>query len=190
LISPQSAAVSRQKAILRAEALAKRGQGDRLLEEALRDRLLGEILARPAAVVAGVWPLPGEIDLRPLLHVLHERGFGVALPETTPRGNPLIFRHWRPDSVMLLEKFGTLRPDEPVVAPELFLVPLLAFDRTGRRPGYGGGYYDRTLPLYPGRPALGFAYAAQQVANLPSEPHDHPLDAIVTEAGVIIPSGN
>jgi 5-formyltetrahydrofolate cyclo-ligase len=153
----------------------------------LLDRLLGEILGRPAAVIAGVWPLPGEIDLRPLLHTLHERGFGVALPETTPRGNPLIFRHWRPDSVMLPEKFGTLRPDGPVIAPDLFLVPLLAFDASGRRLGYGGGYYDRTLPLYPGRPALGFAYAAQQVANLPSEPHDHPLDAIVTEAGVIIP---
>jgi 5-formyltetrahydrofolate cyclo-ligase len=156
-------------------------------EAGLLDRLLGEILVRPAAVVAGVWPLPGEIDLRPLLHVLHGRGVGIALPETTPRGNPLIFRHWQPECVMLAEKFGTFRPDGPVVEPDLFLVPLLAFDSTGRRLGYGGGYYDRTLPLYPGRPALGFAFAAQQVANLPTEPHDHPLDAIVTEAGVIIP---
>ncbi len=139
-------------------------------------------------MIAGVWPLPGEIDLRPLLHTLHARGFGIGLPETTPRGKPLIFRRWQPDSVMLPEKFGTFKPDGPVIEPDLFLVPLLAFDRSGRRLGYGGGYYDRTLPLYPGRPALGFAYAAQEVANLPSEPHDHPLDAIVTEAGVIIPT--
>jgi 5-formyltetrahydrofolate cyclo-ligase len=182
--------VSSQKAALRSWARQVRDQQDRSQEQTLLARLLSEILARPATVIAGVWPLPGEIDLRPLLHTLHERGLAIALPETTPRGNPLVFRHWQPDSVMLAEKFGTFKPDGPIIAPDLFLVPLLAFDRNGRRLGYGGGYYDRTLPLYPGRPALGFAYAAQEVANLPSEPHDHPLDAIVTETGVIIPSDN
>jgi 5-formyltetrahydrofolate cyclo-ligase len=179
--------VNVQKAALRDWGRQVRDACDRSQEQALLARILDAVLARPATIIAGVWPLPGEIDLRPLLHTLHARGLGVALPETTPRGNPLIFRHWQPDSVMVAEKFGTFRPDGPAVAPDLFLVPLLAFDRRGRRLGYGGGYYDRTLPLYPGRPALGFAYAAQQVANLPAEPHDHPLDAIVTEAGVIIP---
>ncbi len=144
-------------------------------------------MAARVTIVAGVWPLGDEIDLRPLLHALHERGIGIALPETTPRGNPLIFRHWQPDSVMLPERFGTFRPDGPAVRPDLFLVPLLAFDRAGRRLGYGGGYYDRTLPLYPGRPAWGYAYAAQEVANLPAEPHDHALDAIITEAEIIRP---
>ncbi len=153
----------------------------------LRGRLLDRIMLSGASLVAGAWPLAGEIDLRPLLHDVHERGIGVALPETTPRGNPLIFRRWQPDSVMLAGRFGTFRPDGPEVQPDLFLVPLLAFDRSGRRLGYGGGYYDRTLPLYPGRPAWGYAYAAQEVANLPAEPHDHVLDAICTEADFIKP---
>ena len=113
----------------------------------------------------------------------------MALPETTPRGNPLIFRLWEPGCVMVPERFGTARPDGATISPDLFLVPLLAFDRAGGRLGYGGGYYDRTLPLYPCRPAWGFAYAAQEVDKLPLEPHDHQLDAIVTEAGVIIPNG-
>ena len=141
----------------------------------------------PGSTVAGVWPLPGEIDLRPLLEALHLRGLRVALPETTPRGNPLIFRQWEPRCAMVAERFGTFRPDGPELRPDLFLVPLLAFDRLGGRLGYGGGYYDRTLPLYPGRPAWGFAYAAQEVDKLPLEPHDHRLDAVVTENGVIIP---
>ncbi len=179
--------VSLQKAELREWARVARDGCDPAQADVLRGRLCALILEAQPAVVAGVWPLGGEIDLRPLLHALHARGIGVALPETTPRGNPLIFRHWQPDSVMVPEKFGTFRPDGGVVHPDLFLVPLLAFDRSGRRLGYGGGYYDRTLPLYPGRPAWGFAYACQEIAKLPSEPHDHPLDAIITEAGIIKP---
>ena len=126
--------------------------------------------------------MPGEIDLRPLLELLHTRGLFVALPETTPRGQPLIFRRWKPDSTMVAEKFGTFRPDGPELTPDLFLVPLLAFDRAGGRSAMAAGYYDRTLPLHPGKPAWGFAYAAQEVDKLPMEPHDHRLDAIVTEA--------
>ncbi len=188
VVSCQLSVISLQKAELREWARAARNAADPAWAGALRLRLLDLIEASSPTIVAGVWPLAGEIDLRPLLHALHERGIGVALPETTPRGNPLIFRHWQPDSAMLPEKFGTFRPDGAVVHPDLFLVPLLAFDRSGRRLGYGGGYYDRTLPLYPGRPAWGFAYASQEVAKLPLEPHDHPLDAIITEAGIIHPS--
>jgi 5-formyltetrahydrofolate cyclo-ligase len=187
LIALQSSVVSRQKAELRDRARRVRAECDASLASLVLARLLAQILAERATVVAGVWPLGDEIDLRPLLYDLHERGIGAALPETTPRGNPMIFRHWQPDTIMLPERFGTFRPDGPEVQPDLFLVPLLAFDRLGRRLGYGGGYYDRTLPLYPGRPAWGYAYAAQEVAHLPAEPHDHKLDAIITEAEIIKP---
>ncbi len=177
------------KTALRARAVEIRAGVGEDAAVALRERLLGMIDLPPGAVIAGIWPLPGEIDLRPLLELLHTRGLFVALPETTPRGQPLIFRRWKPDSTMVAEKFGTFRPDGPELTPDLFLVPLLAFDRAGGRLGYGGGYYDRTLPLHPGKPAWGFAYAAQEVDKLPMEPHDHRLDAIVTEAGVIFPDG-
>ena len=64
-------------------------------------------------------------------------------------------------------------------------MPLLAFDRAGRRLGYGGGYYDRTLATLPGAMALGCGYAAQEMPEVPAGPEDWRLDAVATEAGVI-----
>ena len=126
-----------------------------------------------------------EIDIRPLLTTLVRLGHGVVLPETPPRGQPLLFRRWQPGSVMVPERFGTLRPDGDVATPDVLLVPLLAFDLAGHRLGYGGGYYDRTLATLPGAQAIGCAYAAQQVETVSAEPHDIRLNAIATERGVI-----
>ena len=75
------------------------------------------------------------------------------------------------------------------IAPDLIIVPLLAFDASGGRLGQGGGYYDRTLEALraldrvPPIAAVGLAYAAQQMDNLPMDPHDQPLDGVLTEAG-------
>jgi 5-formyltetrahydrofolate cyclo-ligase len=72
--------------------------------------------------------------------------------------------------------------------PEVLIVPLLAWDRQGYRLGYGGGFYDRTLERLRARGphlAVGFAFAAQEVPEVPREPTDQRLDAVVTEAGVI-----
>ncbi len=150
---------------------------------------LNELTLANGAVIAGVWPLPGELDLRPLMQALHVRGHRILLPETTPRGQALIFRHWTPGCAMVTERFGTQRPDGPVGVPDLLFVPLLAFDRHGHRLGYGGGYYDRTLASLPGRLALGFGFSALEVDSVPTGPHDQPLDAIVTEKGVIRVTG-
>lgn len=143
-------------------------------------------LIDPDAVVAGFWPLVGEIDIRPLLLALLGRGHCVALPETPPRGRPLGFRRWRPGTAMIQERFGTLRPAGAVVVPDLLLVPLLAFDAGCNRLGYGGGYYDRTIAALPGVRTIGCAYAVQQVDAVPVLPHDAPLDAVATESGVIL----
>jgi 5-formyltetrahydrofolate cyclo-ligase len=86
---------------------------------------------------------------------------------------------------MITERFGTARPDGPVGIPDVLFVPLLAFDRRGHRLGYGGGYYDRTLAALPGRTALGFGFSALEVDSVPTGPHDHPLNAIVTEKEII-----
>jgi len=139
------------------------------------------------AIVSGFWPLEGEIDVRPLLTALHERGHPVVLPITPRRGNPLTFGLWRPGDALVPERFGTVRPIGPVLAPDFLLVPLLAFDRAGRRLGYGGGFYDRTLASLPGRFALGCAFAAQEVAKVPVGPFDHRLNAVATERGIVIP---
>lgn len=148
---------------------------------------LSNVPWRPEFAIAGYWPLPGEADARPLLVALHERGCAVALPVVEAKGAPLLFRRWRPGMVLEAGPHGTTHPpsDEPSLDPDLLLVPLLAFDRGGRRLGYGGGFYDRTLCALRARRqvvAVGIAYAEQELPALPDEPHDQRLDWIVTES--------
>jgi 5-formyltetrahydrofolate cyclo-ligase len=151
----------------------------------LSAHLAAYLAARPPRIVAGYWPIGSEIDPRPALLALAARGAILALPETTAPGEALRLRLWTPGETLQLGRFGTSHPSGAIVAPDLVLVPLLAFDRSGQRLGYGGGYYDRTLAIEPRPYAIGCAYAAQERAGLPVEPHDIRLDAIATEAGMI-----
>jgi 5-formyltetrahydrofolate cyclo-ligase len=170
----------------RADALARRaGHDPAEAGAALARHLLAVWTPPPAAVISGFWPMGDEIDTRPLLHSLHAQGHDIALPVTPKRGNPLSFRLWRPGDVLIPEKFGTMRPTGPDRIPDVLLVPLLAFDRHGRRLGYGGGFYDRTLAGLPGRLAIGCAYAVQELDEVPAGPYDARLAMVATEAGVI-----
>jgi 5-formyltetrahydrofolate cyclo-ligase len=172
--------------VLRASMLAAREAWDPSCGAALGQHVLRDMPPPAGAVVSGFWPIGKEIDIRPLLVALHTHGHRIVLPETPKRGNPLIFRLWQPGAAMVLEPFGTSRPDGPVLAPDFLLVPLLAFDRSGHRIGYGAGYYDRTLAGLPGRYRLGVAYAAQELDAVPAGPYDARLDAVATERGVIL----
>jgi 5-formyltetrahydrofolate cyclo-ligase len=174
------------KRALRQRMLAARDAWDPALGARVAEHVLREAPLPVSAVVSGFWPIGQEIDIRPLLHGLHIGGHRIALPETPKRGNPLIFRLWRPGCSMVKERFGTLRPDGPVLVPDFLLVPLLAFDRRGYRIGYGAGYYDRTLAGLPGRFRMGVAYAAQELDEVPAGPYDERLDAVATEHGVIL----
>jgi 5-formyltetrahydrofolate cyclo-ligase len=175
--------VGRQKAELRRRMLAIRAALDPAAGGLLAEHVLRELPIDAGAAVAGVWPFRDEIDLRPLWHALHARGHAVLLPETTPPGHPLLFRQWHPDCVMIREKFGTFRPHGEPARPDVIFVPFLAFDRTGHRLGYGGGYYDRTLATHPTVPAVGIGYAALEVPQVPAGPYDRRLEMIFTERG-------
>jgi len=170
---------------LRRRMLAAREVWDPASGHAVGEYVLREVPPPTGAVVSGFWPMGREINIRPLLAALHERGHPIVLPETPKRGKPLIFRLWYPGAVMVSERFGTSRPDGEVRAPDFLLVPLLAFDRRGYRLGYGAGYYDRTLAALPGRFRLGVAYAASELDEMPAGPYDQRLDAVATEHGVI-----
>ena len=174
-----------EKQALRAAMLARRaGEDAGAAGGSLVEPLLVHV---PSGVaVAGFWPLPGEIDLRPTLLALHARGNIVLLPEIAAPGEALLFRRWHPGASMLPGRFGTSHPDGGEETPVLLLVPLLAFDRAGGRLGYGGGYYDRTLAALPGRHAVGVAFACQEVPAVPTGPHDMRLDAVATERGLIV----
>ncbi|MDD2704121.1 MAG: 5-formyltetrahydrofolate cyclo-ligase [Acidocella sp.] len=175
-----------KKAALRAEMTGLRASWDPSVGAMLAAHVLAACIVPPGAVVAGFWPMPGEIDIRPLLEALHERGHRICLPETPKMGLPLIFRAWTPGTDMVTGRFGTCHPLGEIIHPDLLLVPLLAFDAQGNRLGYGGGYYDRTLAQRPDAFRLGCAFAAQEVSNVPVEATDLPLHAVVTEAGLRI----
>jgi 5-formyltetrahydrofolate cyclo-ligase len=140
------------------------------------------------AEVAGYIPQGSEIDARPLMRRLAEAGAKLMLPVVIAPGAPLEFRRWQADAPLAPDALGVPSPYGAPADPALIIVPLLAFDRAGGRLGQGGGYYDRALaalrrvsPVF----ALGLAYAGQEISEVPSEPHDQRLDAILTETEFI-----
>ncbi len=158
--------------------------------ERLRQSFLSALSLPPAQVVAGYWPMPEEIDVRPLMTYLHLSGHVLVLPVVVGRGQPLIFRRWRPSMALDAGVYGIPVPgaEEPEATPGVLLVPLLAFDGEGRRLGYGAGYYDRTLAALRRAGdilAIGAAYAVQRMDSLPEEASDQRLDWVVTEEGAI-----
>jgi 5-formyltetrahydrofolate cyclo-ligase len=171
---------------MRARMLAAReGWDGKAAGEAVTRCILRDCPPPPGAVVSGFWPLEGELDIRPLMVELHERRHTIVLPVTPRRGSPLTFRVWRPGDAMVKERFGTMRPAGDERVPDFLLVPLLAFDRRGGRLGYGAGYYDRTLSLLFPRFALGCAFTAQEVPEVPMGPDDVRLDAVATERELV-----
>jgi 5-formyltetrahydrofolate cyclo-ligase len=184
----------RRKAALRAEQRRRRGALAAWLRaaaaEAVAEKVLGALQLPPAAIVSGYWPLADELDPRPCMDRLAALGHPLALPRVQGQGRPLAFHAWEPGDPLLAGPFRVMEPgpDAPVVRPRIVLVPLLAFDRHGRRLGYGAGYYDMALSelrtLDPAPLAIGVAFAAQEVDEVPTGPRDQPLDAVVTEQGV------
>ncbi|MGV6871451.1 5-formyltetrahydrofolate cyclo-ligase [Pseudochelatococcus sp. B33] len=158
-------------------------------ERALADATLAGVSG--GGIVAGYWPIRSELDPRPLMRTLAARGVDLALPVITADG--LMFRRWLEADELIDAGFGTLgpSPDKPDLSPDILLVPLAAADPAGNRLGYGRGYYDAAIARLAGpgrhRPfTVGLGYDVQLVDSIPAEPHDQPLDAIVTPMQSIV----
>ena len=169
---------------MRAQALAARQAGDAgALDERLR-AVLGHWNGR---VLAGYWPMGSEADPRGAM-AAHDGP--VVLPVVIRAATPLVFRRF--DGVLEPGTFGTSHPPESAAAlrPDVLIVPLAAFDRSGHRIGYGGGFYDRTLAQLRAQgtvTAIGLAWAGQEVDSIPAQEYDQPLDVIVTDRETIHP---
>ena len=170
----------------RQRAFAARKVAKSTVAEEVPRRILAALLDDHAGrPLAGYMPIRTEIDPIP---VMASWTGPVGVPVIRGAERPLDFARWRPETEMVDGPFGARIPREPVpVTPEVLIVPLLAFSEEGYRLGYGGGFYDRTLerlradgPVF----AVGFAFEVQRLDDLPTDPTDQRLDALVTEAGV------
>ena len=184
-------AMSDTKQRLRRDALARR---DAVPETARIEAALAladhadALDTEPGAVVAAYWPIRSEIDPRPLLFALNERGCRMALP--TMVDDAIRFRELTRTSDLVPAGLGTHAPGEgaPELVPDLILLPLAAFDAAGNRIGYGRGHYDRAvagLRASGHAPRLvGLALSVQEIDAVPAEPHDAPLDAVLLPGGL------
>lgn len=181
------------KAELRNAALARRDA----MPAADRQAGAEHIAARPfpvavaaGQIVSGFMPMKTEINPLPLMRRLAGLGAQLALPAIQKRGLPLLMRAWKFGDPFKEGQWGIREPvpEAPVVQPDILIVPLAAFDRSGHRIGYGAGYYDRTIAsLRAVKPvlAIGFAFAAQEIERVPATEHDERLDLVLTEREVI-----
>lgn len=137
-----------------------------------------------ADCVAGYVPIGSEADPGALLRHAAAIGRTIALPALARRGAPLRFLQWQPGAPLVDGPFGTRQPDPATAAevtPTLILAPLLAFDRRLHRLGQGAGCYDRAFARFPDARRVGIAWSGQEVAAVPDDPWDMPLDAVLTE---------
>jgi 5-formyltetrahydrofolate cyclo-ligase len=117
-------------------------------------------------------------------------GVSQCLPEVVAKDSPLQFRSWSPHDPLDAGDHRTFHPptSEPLMCPNVVLVPMIAFDRRGYRLGWGGGYYDRTLELLRKSgpvTAVGVAYGVQEIDEVPVNDYDQPVDWIITEQQAI-----
>lgn len=177
----------RQAVLSRRDALDPRFRYEASLAAAKKAETA--IVALKGMMLAGYWPIRSEIDPRPLLSYMREKGVRLCLPVVLDR-ETIAFREFLPDSELVQTGFGTMGPDKnaPLVNPAIMLMPLAGFDNRGHRLGYGAGHYDRALARFKSEglePLLiGMAFDAQQVPHVPNEPHDIALHQILTETGL------
>jgi 5-formyltetrahydrofolate cyclo-ligase len=190
---------SEEKRSLRKQLIEQRLKlPDRLHRAEMLQRVMRVwLVGRSDTVIGAYWPIKGEFDPLPALHRWKEDGElldelqlrRIGLPVVDKERQTLKFHAWFPGCPMEEDAFAIPKPkDTEVVVPTLLFVPCVGYGAGGVRLGYGGGFYDRTLAQLQPRPyTVGLGFAAGFVPNLEPEPHDVPLNTILTELGVAWP---
>ena len=133
-----------------------------------------------------------EVNTRPLIMALFEKGNPVVVPIIVKEDCSLRLSYLRDFSALVPSTFGVPEPigsEIPADAHSIgtIILPMLGFDRTGGRIGYGAGYYDRFLSKNPGLWKIGIAFGCQEVESLPVDENDIRMDMIITEDGIVYP---
>ena len=187
--------VRERKRAIRAKALAARRAltPDEVAQksEAILRRLrsLGEF-ASARAILTYVSSKDNEVDTLPLIRSALETNRTVLVPLAVPSTREMVWSELKSLDELEPSTFGILEPKEDCRRPvqpdetDAAIVPGIAFDTAGHRIGYGGGYYDRFLDTFRGK-RIALAYEVQVYESIPSEPHDLPVDIIITEERAI-----
>ncbi len=174
----------------RAELIARREAMTADERHQCNERITGSlengVVVSAGTVVGFCWPFKGEFDARYAVRYWRDGGAVAALPEVTGKGQPLQFRKWWPGAPMRRGVYDIPFPaDTDIVVPDIAVVPMNGYDEQGYRLGYGGGYFDRTLAKWRGGIfAIGVSYEALRLTTIYPQPHDIPMDLVVTEAGL------
>lgn len=182
--------LSEQKAEIRRDVLIKRNElsAVRRIEMSLAASQIGEksIKFEENTIISGFFPIRSEIDARPLMDALAQRGARLCLPAVVDK-TTIEFRELKRGCAMVETGFGTRGPgpDAIILDPDIMIAPLAAFDMRGGRVGYGAGHYDRAIEklIRKNKPPflIGLAFAMQEMVHVPVESHDIALNAILTE---------
>lgn len=138
-------------------------------------------------IISSFVSINSEIDTKELNNFVLEKNKKLCLPVVTKKDNYLIFREFLSNQKMIE---GFMKIKEPantnkILIPDLLFIPCLAFDNSGFRLGYGGGYYDKTLnhltKIEKKFLSVGYAFDGQKVSEVPKDEFDIKLDYVITE---------
>lgn len=133
------------------------------------------------------WPFRAEPDLREIIAqwLAADSSRRATLPVVEEQGRAMRFRQWSPQASLITDRYGIMVPAEgDWMTPDLLLIPFNGFDARGYRLGYGGGYFDRTLAsIAPYPVTVGVGFELSRLDHIPEQPHDIPLQWVITEKG-------
>jgi 5-formyltetrahydrofolate cyclo-ligase len=149
-------------------------------------------LLKPGLMLAGYKKFGTEVSADGILEAAHALDVKTALPFIGARDAPMCFKCWQSGEALIKSPYGFLQPaaDAPDSTPDIILVPLVGFDRNMNRLGQGAGHYDRLFILFSNALRIGLAWSCQEIKDIPTDPWDIPLDAILTEKEWIRPTNS
>jgi 5-formyltetrahydrofolate cyclo-ligase len=185
--------IAKSKAALREAALALRDALPASERQAAAESIAAQpfpVTIKQGIIVSGFMPMKTEINPSPLMRKLADAGAQLALPAIAGRGKPLSMRAWTFGAPLKTGQWGIREPGPEAleIAPDILIVPLACFDRAGHRIGYGAGYYDMTINALRAKKkvtAIGVAFAAQEIPQVPATERDARLDLVLTEREII-----
>lgn len=195
IIDPQQALdVSRWRQSKRKELLASRAALSVSEREALGRSVATHVITTiknkyinlDGKILSLYWPIKSELDLRDELSAFLTLHMKLALPVVETKNAPLSFFTWTPGDKMERGFWNIPVPvKREIVKPDILLAPLVGWDNQNFRLGYGGGYFDRTLAAFEGdRFVIGVGLSQAKLDTIFPQPHDHPMDMIITERGI------